>query len=103
MYYLFLTPAMTGKTTNAEALRKHLGMETVIELEALKLMSRAVRLRTHTNRKVLVLGTPEEITDDLVGFVRVKLTRDQCNAAMMAVGGYRIWNEDGSRFEVKFV
>lgn len=96
MYHLFFSPPATGKTTNAEKLRQALGMDMVVEMEELKNMSRASRLRTHTSRKVLVLGTGEEDRKELSGFARVQLSREACNMAMCFATGRPIWNEDGT-------
>lgn len=102
MYLLFSSPPATGKTTHAELLRKHFDCHSVVEAEALRHATRTTRLREHTGSRVLVLGTDSDHRlTDLEGFVVMHLSNRECNEGMMAVGGHRIWNEDGSRYEVK--
>lgn len=101
MYLLYLTPAMTGKTTKAEQLKAYFNADEVVELENLRNTSRAVRRRLHQSKNVLVLATPDDDLSTLDGTAYEKLTNRVCNDAMVAVGGYPIWNQDGTRYKVK--
>ncbi|WP_443699667.1 hypothetical protein [Pseudomonas sp.] len=101
MYLLYLTPPMTGKTTKAQQLKAYFNADEVIELETLRTTSRAARRRLHQKKNVLVLATPEDDLSTLDGTAYEKLTNRVCNDAMVAVGGYPIWNQDGTRYKVK--
>ena len=101
MFLLFESPAMTGKTQHAEALRKHFGADVVVEFDNIRNMTAEARYRAYAGKDVLVLAQSSEGAQASLDCST--LSREARNQAMMAVGGHRIWNEDGSRFEVKFV
>lgn len=100
MYIVFTSPPMTGKTTNADKLRHNLRCDFVIESEALRSASVEACDRAHRNRRVLVLVSDGD-TVDTKGHTTITLSQDECNKAMIEVGGHRIWNTDGSRYKVK--
>lgn len=95
MTVIFAAPAMTGKTKFGEALAKHFGCKSVIEVEQLDSMSETVK--KHSLGEALILcQTPEQVPYSPYIRRRLTLDRGQMNRAMAAVGGIPIWNDDGS-------
>lgn len=83
---IFASPAATGKTHFAEALRDYFKCDRVLDDGRTP-----VRQTGESDQHTLILCCPGE--DVGPGHV---LDRDQMNRAMVAVGGIPIWNDDGS-------
>ena len=85
MPIVFASPCATGKTSHKEALKKHFRADVVYDDGD----NRFGYFRPGRNALVLCESASEFPT------ARV-LTREEMNEAMVAAGGYAIWNEDGS-------
>lgn len=92
---IFASPAGTGKTVLGEKLARHFGCTSVVEAEELHGMSETIQ--KHKLGDALILcQDPSEVQVSPHIRARRTLQREEMNAAMVMIGGEKIWNEDGS-------
>lgn len=92
---IFASPAGTGKTTFGEKLAAYLGCKSVVEAEEIRSMSDMVK-KHKLHRALILCHDPSEVPNSPYIRARRTLLPEEMNLAMRAVGGEKIWNEDGT-------